>query len=61
MIDPDKKTVWVYDFFSETYSVTYDFDDKIPMAVWNNEFSIDFREVYEHIRFLYKRKEETLP
>ena len=58
MIDPDKKKIWVYDFSSETYPVTYRFDDKIPVAVWNNEFSVDFREVYEHVRFLYERDEQ---
>ena len=56
MIDPDKKEIWVYDFSAEETPASYSFDDKVPIAIWDNECSIDFKEIYEHIRFLYERE-----
>lgn len=58
MIDPDKKQIWVYDFSQEEFPALYGFDDTIPVAVWNGDFSIDFKEVYEHVRFLYERESQ---
>lgn len=54
MIDPDKKIVLVYDFEHDNYPVIYGFDSKIPVAIWENDCKIDFKEVYEYVRFLYK-------
>ncbi|MDD2956907.1 MAG: Uma2 family endonuclease [Lachnospiraceae bacterium] len=55
MIDPKKKRVIVYDFAHDDYPVLYSFDDKVPVQIWEGECLIDFKEVYEHIRFLYER------
>lgn len=57
LIDPDKLRVLVYDFDQDNYPAIYGFDSKVPIAVWNNECEIDFREVYEYIRFLYEKGE----
>lgn len=54
MIDPFKKNVVVYDFEHEEYPTIYGFDAIIPVQIWNGKCAIDFQEVYEHIRFLYK-------
>lgn len=54
MIDPFKKNVVVYDFEHEEYPTIYGFDAVIPVQIWNGDCVIDFAEVYEHIRFLYK-------
>ena len=56
MIDPERKTVVVYDFENEEYPVIYGFDAEIPVRIWNGECRISFPELYEHIRFLYERK-----
>ena len=42
-------------FEHDEYPVLYGFDAKVPVQIWNGECVIDFREVYEHIRFLYER------
>ncbi|MCI8517700.1 MAG: helix-turn-helix domain-containing protein [Hungatella sp.] len=55
MIDPDHKKVLVYRFEKEEYPVIYGFDARIPVGLWDYGFAIDFREVYEHIGFLYER------
>lgn len=55
MIDPIKKKVIVYDFEHEDYPILYSFDDQVPVQIWGGECIIDFKEVYEHIRFLYER------
>ena len=55
LIDPDKKIVLVYDFEHDNYPVIYGFDSKVPVAIWDNDCTIDFKEVYEYIRFLYEK------
>lgn len=55
MIDPNREKVLVYRFQKEEYPVIYGFDSQVPVGIWDDGFSIDFREVYEHIRFLYER------
>lgn len=55
IIDPMRKKVIVYDFEHDEYPVLYGFDAKVPVQIWNGECVIDFREVYEHIHFLYER------
>lgn len=55
LIDPDHQKVLVYRFQKEEYPVIYGFDARIPVGIWDDGFSVDFSEVYEHIRFLYER------
>ena len=57
MIDPFKLKVIVYDFAHDEYPIIYGFDAKVPVQIWAGECIIDFQEVYEHIRFLYERKQ----
>lgn len=59
MIDPMKKRVIVYDFEHDEYPILYGFDSKVPVQIWEGKCVIDFQEVYEHIRFLYERKEQS--
>lgn len=56
MIDPMKKKVIVYDFAHDEYPVIYGFDAKIPVGIWNGGLEIGFAEVYDHVKFLYERK-----
>lgn len=56
LIDPDRQKVLVYRFQKEEFPVIYGFDSQIPVGIWEDGFTIDFREVYEHVRFLYERE-----
>ena len=55
IIDPIRLKVIVYNFEEENYPVIYGFDSKIPVAIWNGEVVIDFKEVYDHISFLVEK------
>lgn len=55
MIDPDKKIVIVYDFEHEEYPAIYGFDSRVPVHIWEKKCEINFREIYEYIRFLYEK------
>ena len=55
IVDPSRKSILVYDLEHSQVPVIYGFDDKIPVHIWNGECEIDFREVYEYIRFLYEK------
>jgi len=50
LIDPDSKTVTVYDFGHEIFPVHYTFEDTIPVAVWEGACKVDFRVIAEFIR-----------
>lgn len=52
LVDPDKQVVLVYDFASDNYPAIYGFDAEIPVAIWNGECKIDFREILKEIEFL---------
>lgn len=54
LIDPDNKTVIVYDFAHDNYPAIYGFDAKVPVFIWNSECVIDFQEVFDYVRFLYE-------
>lgn len=56
IVDPDKKSVMVYDFEHDDYRLA-GFDDKIPVSVLGGECIIDFAALYDHISFLYEREQ----
>ena len=56
LVDPDKKSVLVYDFSHDNYPVFYGFHDKVPVSLWDDRFEIDFQEIYDYIRFLDERE-----
>ncbi len=56
MIDPEQKTVMVYDFEHDHYAQFHDFKDTIPVTVLDTQCQIDLTDLYEHIRFLYERE-----
>lgn len=55
MVDPDKKTVMIYDFEHDDYWLA-SFSEKIPVAVLDGECVIDFADLYNRISFLYERE-----
>ncbi len=54
IVDPDQKSVVVYDFEHDELPVIYGFDAKVPVAIFDGECEIDFAEIYEYISFLYE-------
>ena len=58
MIDPIRLNILVYNFEEDTFPIIYSFNDVVPVSIWNGACSIDFKEVYEHIRFLYERNKK---
>ncbi|MGN1165121.1 MAG: Uma2 family endonuclease [Lachnospiraceae bacterium] len=53
IVDPDKKTVVVYDFAHDELPAIYGFDAKVPVGLFDGECEVDFAEIYEYISFLY--------
>ena len=49
IVDPEKKTVLVYDFVNNDFAHTYSFDDKIPVAISGGDLVIDFKAVQERL------------
>lgn len=59
LVDPQRQNIFVYNFERNDYPYIYGFDSTIPVAIWGGACEIDFREVYEHIRFLYELADES--
>lgn len=49
-VDPKNLRVLVYDLENEELPVTYTFEDKVPVLIWNSEFSVDFKDVYDYVK-----------
>lgn len=59
IIDPDKLTVLAYDLEHEEFPVLYDFNSGVPVGIWNGDFSVDFKAVYNYIKdYLEDSKED---
>ena len=54
LIQPEDKRVLVYFFEASIDPVEYSFEQKVPVGIWEGKCEVDFREVQEHIRFLYE-------
>lgn len=57
MIDPNKKEVTVFDFEHDNYNMQFDFNATVPVAILDGQCKIDFKDLYEYIRFLYEKKQ----
>lgn len=57
MIDPKKKRVFVYHFEAEECLTLYTFDDVVPVQIFGGRCEIDFREIYEYVKFMYELEE----
>ena len=51
IIDPNKKTVMVYDFRNGLEINTYTFEDKIPVLIYDGKLEINMKEIDEYISF----------
>lgn len=52
MVDSIKKKVIVYNFIQNEHMI-YGFEDKVPVAIFENQCEVDFAEIYQRIQFLY--------
>lgn len=57
LVDPDKRTVLVYDFQNDEWPKIYGFDSRIPVSVFNGACEIDFNEIYERAQIFYEQIE----
>ncbi len=58
MVDAKQKRVIVYHFERDDYPVIYGFDARIPVGIFQGECEVDFKELYDYIRFLYEKGAE---
>ena len=49
-VDPKYRRVTVYDLLDDIMMIFYTFDDKVPVHIWNDEFAVDFKPVYEYVK-----------
>lgn len=52
---PEQKKVLVYYFERSSEYIEYSFEDKIPVAIWDNKCEVDFNFIYSKFEFLYDR------
>ena len=52
IVVPEEKKVLVYIFAESPDAVTYSFDDKVPVGIWDGKCIVDFHDIYEKISFL---------
>lgn len=53
IVIPDTQRVIVYFFEKSPDPEEYTFSDEIPVNIWNGKCKINFKEIYERIRFMY--------
>lgn len=54
IIDPDKKNIVVYDFETPDLPELYTFEHQVPVKIFDGKCTIDFKEIFEYVEFLYK-------
>ena len=54
IVDPEKKTVVVYDLEHDAAPALYGFADKVPVLVWDGQCQVDFAAIYDLFSFLYE-------
>ena len=54
LVNPDTRQVTVYRNLEEGLTLkSYNFTEKIPVGIWNDQCVVDFGSIYEDIAFLY--------
>lgn len=53
LIDPDRKSILVYDFGGKEFPALYGFDDVIPVRIFGGECKVDFREIHAYLKEIY--------
>ncbi len=57
MVDPDNKKIIVYIPGEDLEMRIYGFEDRVPVAVFDNQCEVDFRQISERIAFLDELEE----
>lgn len=57
IVDPKKKRVLAYNFEVDECMTLYTFEDVVPVQIYEGRCEIDFREIYEYVKFLYEEEE----
>ena len=52
LVDPEKRTVVVYDLEHEKWPVVYGFDHAVPVMIFDGKCQIDFAEISRYTEFL---------
>ena len=52
IVIPDNKKILVYNFEKSSEPTEYTFEDKVPVAIWQDKCKVDFKEIYDNISFL---------
>ena len=57
IVDPKKKNIITYvDDGEGDYDIfIYTFEHEVPVAIFNNECKINFKEIYDYIAFMYEK------
>ena len=54
IVNPDKKTIRVYDLTKEDAVSLYGFEDVVPVGIFEGKCMIDFARIYKRIAKFYK-------
>ncbi len=54
LVDPEKRTIIVYDFSAEVCPAIYGFRDKIPVGIYGGSLIVDFSEIDDYLEQVYK-------
>ena len=52
IVDPMHKQICVHEFAKNDITALYSFDDCVPVGIWKGKCVVDFKEIYEYLRFL---------
>ena len=52
IVNPENFTITVYYFSESDLPKEYSFDDEVPVAIWDGNCKISFKEIYEQISFM---------
>lgn len=58
LVDPDKRSVLVYDFQNDELPKIYGFDSKVPVSIFDGACEIDFNIIYERAKIFYEHMED---
>ena len=53
IVAPDAQKIIVYFFEKSPDPEEYSFADEIPVNIWNGKLKINFKEIFDRIRFMY--------
>ncbi|MBR4776115.1 MAG: Uma2 family endonuclease [Lachnospiraceae bacterium] len=52
IVNVEEQSVLVYEFAQSDFPTEYDFDDEVPVGIWDGKCKVNFRELYEDIEFM---------